>query len=252
MRQRDKTISWQPFRKTFSFIVIKIIIIFGLCDYVLLVVCMVMFKMKILQFFGFSLLFTLALADTPVSTNICPEKSVIPGCDCRQTREVGSLPELICTSNEANLTEVIQSLNRHADGQILQFEALHLENALGKGVKVELTENFFGNITFRKLMLGTPQQYSLVSRVDPNAFIGPIAGEITLFMIRSYELGNDEDLYAAITKLKNLEYLAIEGRYLLGVPKNAFTSLADCYSVDGCGLNKLKKINFTEGKMYIQ
>lgn len=31
------------------------------------------------------------------------------------------------------------------------------------------------------------------------------------------------------------------------VPANAFTPIADCYSMDGCGLTKLKKINFTEG-----
>lgn len=168
--------------------------------------------MKTTQFLGFAL----ALAIVCAGSNICPEESLISGCTCRQNRMLGSLPELSCKEKDTNLANLIKRLNSQADGHILEFESLYLEN----GVKVELGAHFFGNVTFRQLLIGTPTQFSYVSRIDPKAFYGPISSQVEHFAIRSYELANDIDLYSAITVLKNLEYLAIEGRYLQKVNFN--------------------------------
>ena len=191
--------------------------------------------------FTFQLLLLLPLLAEIICINHCPDDSVeLPGCKCRQTRDLNSLPELICDAKDVNVEWIIQTLNNYSNGEIYPFESLQWEN----GVPVKLEENFFGNVTFRKLQIGTPLHYSFVVHLNPKAFLGPIRDEIIWLGIRSYELTNDNDLYKAIAILPNLEYLAVEGRYLTTVPSNAFNK--DC-TKDMCKLSKLKKINFTEG-----
>lgn len=199
------------------------------------------------NFLGLVVLFGTCLSLTSATT--CPEESVLKetGCSCIQNRRLDSLPELRCTSenlaNGTDLGELMKRLNDAAKGQVQHFESLHWEG----GKKVEIKEGFFGKlITFRQLLLGTPERFCFVSRVHPKAF-SSMTDHLVHFAIRSLELTNDADLYSAIQTLKKLEYLTVEGRYLTTVPANAFTPIVNCLSVEGCGLRSLKRVNFSEG-----
>lgn len=173
----------------------------------------------------------------------CPDDSLISGCVCRQTREVGSLPDLLCKEKGVYVDQVIQNLNKHSNGEILKFGKLYWES----DVKVPITDNFFGNVTFRKVMIGTPLKFTYVTYLSPKAFVGPIMKELEWFAIRSYEMRNQDHLYKAIRSLPNLKYVAIEGRYLVSVPTRAFQPLCKGSDSKYCLNTHLRRINFTEG-----
>ena len=186
--------------------------------------------------FNFVLLICLVNVVTGVSD--CPPKDIIKPCVCRQSKMLNSLPDIICDYVDIEISSLIGLLSEYYKGAVTNFGQLQYTNE----IKQELKKFSFRNITFEEIHLGTNENLCFISHVSPKAFFGPISGLVKTLKIRSYELGNDDDLYNSIKVLNNLEYVTIEGRYLQYIPSYAFSSIDG-----GCLFPKLKKIDFNGG-----
>jgi len=142
-------------------------------------------------------------------------------CTCTQTRELGAKPNIICDGPVDN-GEVFKTLF-----YLLSMFTDEKSRDLGRFVLatdavVEITDNFFHNITFTHVFLGTAEKISQVPRIHPKAFEGPIGGVLEELTIRSDKLGHNKDVFKSLRPLKNMRKVWIEGREMTHIPRLAF------------------------------
>jgi len=117
-----------------------------------------------------------------------------------------------------------------------------------RGRQINITDDFFENVSFKHLYIGTRREYANISHISSDAFRG-ISHRVKSIIIRSEYLKDEHSLFDALRKLTIVESIGLEGIGIQTIPENAFQTPETCYPLTNCVQNKLKSIDFRVGTL---